>query len=541
MWKGVTEFLENVDQKAAEFAQRRDDHAPSHVAVLDNSEEDDWAVGGSRRASDASVAEAPADANVSALLTSSAPMLKDSLPSPQSQSDGSLDVLVLQQQIATLNRRLSDVQKGAASDNASRGRALQSLQAEYDAVVAKNRSLAIEVDHWQVLSTRAADAQSALEIKLQAAESELADIRTQKQGETSELEHWEHQCAEQQAQMEEQRRELAAATAQARRATESANTARSELSDYRIRSKILLDEKDKQILDLQQNTNGNCTRAEGQHEGRAPDAHSLSHATEMRQAEARIRSLSEQLQQKTDALDAIEGTLRDQQLVNAQLKELLEGEHTAKASVSRALEERLAERQSAIDALEKRLAQLQQTPGNTSTLGVCESPSNAESERRAKELAQLLMEKQSALETKRAEADQWRTRFEVSQQRLREAELVSSAVQRGVDGVSRRAARYTDVASAEAQQTIENESVSKHRVMSLLASKGGWGIGVVNAAVQIDRISLRAGGILRRNSLLRVFMVCYVAILQLYIFIIVSFSSSIPSGNAHEGVPPSGR
>eukprot|EP00744_Colponema_vietnamica_P014651 GILI01020502.1.p1 GENE.GILI01020502.1~~GILI01020502.1.p1 ORF type:complete len:541 (-),score=136.32 GILI01020502.1:52-1674(-) len=535
MWKGVTDFLENVDQKAAEFAHQDGPQPfePQQPASTPQpaEQEEDWDLEPSTGELDLSLHQSKDTPTI------------NTLPSPPTPAPNasSTDVVVLKQQLAALTKKYAEATRQHEVSHADRDKAYFALQGDYDALTAKNRSMAIEVEHWQRAAQGLEEEKSALDVRLSTAEAALTDASTRQAEEGSTLDRWERQCNAQAAELEEQRRELDAANAKAKRAADAAEAVQSELSDYRLRSRISLDDKDRQIQALNaelasakeaaSSVGGREVPVQSPREPPQPQPQVMEELTaKLRTTEERLRSQAELLQQRSNELAKMDESLKAQLLINAQLKELVHGEQAAKASGTRALEATIAERNAAIQSLERKVSQLQ-----TIGAGGGDQPSG-DFERKAKELAQLLMEKQSALESKRAEVDQWRTRYEVSQQRLREAELVSSALNKGPDSSTtsrRQGQRYSDLSSAEAQ---DSEIVSKHKIMTQLAAKGQFGAKVVGVAEHLDRFSLRAGGLLRHNSLLRVFLVCYVIVLQLYMFIVISVSSTIPHGDAHEGV-----
>eukprot|EP00758_Cryptobia_borreli_P006819 Tbor_TRINITY_DN5208_c0_g2::TRINITY_DN5208_c0_g2_i1::g.16539::m.16539 len=353
-----------------------------------------------------------------------------------------------------------------------------------------------------------------------------------------------------------------------------------QLDDYKTKSKMLLNEKERSIEQLEaelQRVANLGTRGEGgddlRHNGRDSeggalytkervDAAVLKAQEDISQQytetifilEEKAAKLQQDLKQKTSSeqnrIDEIEAL----KLHNSQLRDMYEGEQNVNRTTTQKIKKTLEEKEGHIIRLEKTLKELHisnavmrpaaelHSGSDTGVSSGC-GKSYQDVERRARELADALLEKQAALEAKRAEADQWRTRYEVGQQRLREAELVSKAITRGGKssnsaGGSHTGHRYSNdigIAESGGMDSHHGGEFKESRWYSVIASKGSWGRHAAGAASKIDHASLRLGIILRRNSLLRIVVVVYFVLVQLYLFIVLSISPSVPEGTkVHE-------
>lgn len=227
----------------------------------------------------------------------------------------------------------------------------------------------------------------------------------------------------------------------------------------------------------------------------------------------------------------------------AEIKKEYEAERSAHLSTRSRYENMLSEKIEEVAILEKQLARNhhhhnQQNSAN-SIRGATENNNNNESspssndewEKRAKDLAELVMEKQSALELKRNEADQWRSRFETTQQKLREAELMAAVSKGGsrrnnvndIGGTS----SIIDVPGGgslnNADGDVGNETdISKNFLIATLNRKGGkWMNTVINYLRMFDNVVQRFVGGLRRNSLLRLAVAFYVGLVHLWVVILL--------------------
>ena len=200
--------------------------------------------------------------------------------------------------------------------------------------------------------------------------------------------------------------------------------------------------------------------------------------------------------------------------------------------------ERLEKLQKELEAAQKKIV-LNPAGGSSSSSA---SGSSDELERRARDLADLVLEKQTALEAKRAESDQWRTRYEASQCRLREVELLghvaSSSSNNGSDSSSHLRHRAGGRAIFPPNLSDNEGDFESSRFFERMNNRGQWGKKIASTARTIDGLSLTVGRMMRQNSVLRIAVFCYVILLQTWAFFAVAFTS-VPQPDTAGSVPAS--
>jgi len=177
----------------------------------------------------------------------------------------------------------------------------------------------------------------------------------------------------------------------------------------------------------------------------------------------------------------------------------------------------------------------QQQQENTTT-------TSDEWEKRAKDLASLVMEKQTALELQRGEADQWRAKYETTRQKLREAELMA-AVSSSSSSTSKSSHKNNNnttavfIGGTDENNNNEETDISKNFLIANLTRKGNK---TINSIVHYIRkfdigVQLFLGG-LRRNSLLRIAVAFYVFLVHMWVLILL-WNAPLPVGSESQAEP----
>lgn len=534
--QGVTSFLESVDKKAGEIAESQrirggahlDGKSPSDEEV-DSFEEEDFVVD-----PEESSKEQPQPIAVG--------------------GDEQVRVDRLVQSLLTTQRQMEKRHEEATLD---RERRFDALQRNYDALDEFSRASSEKV--------------AALSADLERARNELLVEKRRADEHKSLREHQEEEAArlrDEVAMLADELQRVSANNSsltsevqvlrdERRKLSDQCHQAASELTDYRNRSKHLLDERDKRIAELEQQSLANSGAGGSTKALLSPTVEADLEASKstiarleavcaeqelhLQEAAAKCTMLQQQRSRLECQLGALE--VEKDEIMRAQegYRNEVRDTHYLFDSERRAHSETRQKLKDVAEELEqlKRIA-----VGNDST-AAAKKPSvsdggAAASELRLRELAELLMEKQAALEAKRSEADQWRTRFEVSQQRLREAELLqntlsSSTASSAMYSRGGAGARGVYLQMGEHQETADGGDLSKNRFLGELSRKGPWGAKVVNVAQNLDRVSLRTGTFLKKNSLFRLGIIVYVLLLHFWVFFAVTLSSSMPTGRAEIG------
>jgi len=351
------------------------------------------------------------------------------------------------------------------------------------------------------------------------------------------------------------------AVAQKRAYESQLQAAKADAGDARHRSAAALAEKERELQALRQ-----------QLHDRADSETPTGGASASAAASGRVAQLESRVAEAEGQLTAVRGELTEARSAGDKLRrELNAAKKAAEDAAEQArmaqsmYEGELASHQSTRSRLEgavrdaKEEAQILQRQLNAArrsgagTGGSPNTPSastggdaasgggGSEWERRAKELAELVVEKQAALEARRSEADQWKARYESAQQRIREMELVSlSAVTGGgSNGGSGHRAVHVSGASGDLSKDHAEALMGefgRSQFFGNLSRRGKLGKQLTTAAQHIDGLSLHAGKVLRRSSVLRVAAIVYVIVLQLWAFFAVSLTSVPPA--AADQLPP---
>ena len=582
MWKGVTEFLENVDKTAAVNLSGVSEDNTRAVGGVDGLDTSGHIHDGFRRPSthgsrpeegDDSISfddddddegqhqpRTPTSASASASSTPatrapptlSAPTLPPKvhqqptptsrLPAPPGRHTApSSDVSIesLQEQIRRLV--LDKEQRDAAHESSSRDRDRRylALEADYDAVTARGRGLDVELQHRadEITSLQSEVERLKSETQVSASAGESGSLERARLAE--DLRRSEAAQRELSDQLDEISGKVAGLERGKSRAEESLLAANAALSQYKTQTKMLLDTKSKRVAELEAALSEAATKggdapahtdtaASAEELLQRPDVSALvasmiekREAAAREEADKRAQQTSADLKAAQSTLAEMGDTVRSLQLHNEQLQEMYDDEKRGAEAAAQRFQISLTKHEQEVYELRK-----------ANHVGV--STPNAEKglEAKVQEMATLIMQKQQALEDKRAEADQWRTRFEVSSQRLREAEMVSNAVKLRSADEPRRGGYATDYGNAE--EGRPSSAFRETALFSNIASRGRWGKKVAGAAERIDGFSLTTGSYLRRNSTLRIALLVYIVVLQLYVFIVVSVNSVVQTGSVHE-------
>lgn len=521
--QGVTSFLESVDQRAGEMSRRQENDFPVDHYDEEHAHSQDFAE-----------AAPPATMHATPALETAFAKADDDVKTPAESAKLIQSLLQAQSQLTSRHEKeLAD--KHARYDALEKK--FNDLQAYTREADAKVSELLVALDAAQSSSQRHEEELAAAKSRDQMSEDALQALRAELHATHEEL----HRSLEEKASLAAE----AAATKDMRRRSEAqAEAVQSELNEYRRRVKFLLEEKDRHITNLESSQQQQQQHATTPAAPTAPTVQHSEHvatdyAVQLAAAEERARVLTEQLSTERASTEATRQELIEaaeaRRVLQQQLDEadrLFEAERTSHGetrTLKRQLDDEVASLQKEIS---KRVVPPTGTAGGGQDLGL---------ELRVRELAEMLMEKQAALEARRSEADQWRTRFEVSQQRLREAESLHAAV--SASGPQRvtssgRSARPLFV-DEEANITMAGDvgELGRMKFMRNLSAKGAWGEHVVSAAQGLDKVSLRTGSFLRRNALLRVFLVAYVVMLHMWVFLVLTLSS-VPSDPRHAVGPP---
>lgn len=559
---GVTSFLESVDQKAAVMSGggggRHSPPVPVHDAPFSAASRDADPTNAPRFPATPSTAST--DSLVIGGATSSA---------TASGSSSSVSAAEYAATVQSLLEAQQQAERRYEAAIAERAAAFQALEASYQTLTDFSQSqtaklVAVADDLLKVEHER--DAAMRREAALSASVTQYDAAVAALRHEVATLQH-EHSATAQQRDLlaEEQR----GAREGRRRAEELLQSLSAEFADYKKKTRAVLEEKEALLNAAHKRATIAITN------GTAPDSMADVPSTFRLEME-RLRSVNDALQQECEAASHASAEWEREVRSLQQQRARLEGHLTAAEAQSHELQTRLkaetdvleqqyeaeraahAETRRMLNAQQQELLDLQRRHGPSSSLpqggsggGVGSSAGTSTElcvmEQRVRELGDALMEKQSALEAKRGEADQWRTRYEVAQQRLREAELLQSALHSSASSATASSSshrlnannantRVVYVDPAAAGGGGGDDDVSKHRWMRTLSRRGGgFGEGVVTAARGIDRVSLQAGSVLRHHSLLRVGLIVYVLLLHLWVFVAVTMSGQMPSGDGRGG------
>lgn len=156
--------------------------------------------------------------------------------------------------------------------------------------------------------------------------------------------------------------------------------------------------------------------------------------------------------------------------------------------------------------------------------------SAADWERRAKDLADLVMEKQAALELKRNEAEQWRARYETAQQRLREVELMAAVSSSASSNHHHHQHHHQTVVNIAGDTEsagpgllqMDSTDITKNYLIQTMMRRGGRGAAALCQTVKVwDGWLQRIVGVMRRNSLMRVSVSMYIGLVHLWVLLLL--------------------
>ena len=316
----------------------------------------------------------------------------------------------------------------------------------------------------------------------------------------------QEELAEAEGTVLQQRRELSCVL-QAKESTgESNKLLQLELTTLKVKSRLALDEKDKLLKQLQA---ADVSREDVSQCAHVDAAEVESQRQTIHQLKCSVDEYTRTIEQGKQELGRLERKYEAEKSLAFHEKESSETQLQSLHSTVKHLTFQVEEQNANIILLGKKARQQNSTV------------EYAEVERRCKELAEIVLEKQSALEAKRFEVDQWRTRYELAQQRAREAELLSSALP---TRSNHRALFMDDTNLVEPEE---------NHFFGRLAGRGNIGAKISSVASRLDQASLKTGSVLRRYSSLRIFFVAYVVVLQVWVFVAVSFSSIPTKDNSN--------
>jgi hypothetical protein len=556
MFESVTKFLEKVDQRAGEIAQQREvlqqqlpAHDEIHPQTLDFN-----ASGHARTGSDGSGrgGVVGSDRGVFAASTSQTVPVRRSLApvspvvNPLSTSQVPQSALLPSQQAEVT--RLSDAQLQ------QRDQALLRIQRDYEEMARRAREIATalerkthEVEEAQAARSVAERELEALRRNRQADEAGSATAREQ-------VDVMQAALADSHQQTDALRQDLDIAIAQRRQWEMQAKQAQEELVDQRKRSAAALTEMERRVAAAASGRSpvDSAASAEGLAASAASGAAERAKAAA---ADAKIMELAEELTKArataAEATKAVERAQREAAAAQRAADDAVEqskvsqamytGEVASHQSTRSRLEAALQDAEDEKKLLQKQLLAARNSgaaggsaaggPGAGSSGNANNAPGGAgDWERRAKELAELVIEKQAALEARRNEADQWKARCEMSQQRIREMELVSLSASTGIG--HRAVNMRTDSSAGGGGKDDEREHAEgmlgefgRSQFFGNLSRRGKIGMQLTTVAQHVDGLAMHAGRVLRRSSVLRVAIILYVVVLQLWAFFAVSLSA----------------
>jgi hypothetical protein len=524
---GFTKLLEAVDQRAEQMAV--------------NAGSDEATVGGVPEATPAR--EAP---EARPTLDDSSQAFPSPIDSKGAPLDASIDATQHHRQLAAVLSAKADADRRQEREQLQRDNAMMRLQRDYDAATSAVRDLT-ERDGQHAadiaaVTRRADDAVHAG----QAAGERAAAAEEQHAAALEHAEHLEGAVHEAQHVADAQRQEHEIVAMQKKQLDAQLFRLNNDFADHKAKTALIMADRDQQLERLKTQVSTTSASGDGEISGSAAAKETEGARREIVQlkaaaAQAAIAQaaaggqLTEALQSAAAArseLQAVTSSVADARHASRVAQSMYDGELLSHQSTRSKLEAVIREKEDEVRALEKR------GPRGGAATSPTDAGGSDEWERRAKDLAELVMEKQAALEAKRSEADQWRSRHDMAQQRIREMELVtvsvgsgaasSSLSQRGIAG-GHRAVLIDDGRDGD---TVQGD-FGRSRFFGGLSRRGAWGQGVSQAARQIDSTSLHIGSYLRANSVLRVCVLIYIVLLHLWAFMAIA-TAPVPHGGATE-------
>ena len=556
MFQNLTKFLENVDQRAGEFAAERQQRKSQQQPPTPTGQQQPHQL--QRAASDSaglSLNARRASGKDEDLLDDSAsfptvPIVPPSFTPPPAVT--SVPYSEHRKQIEALLQAQSDAERRVEAANQERDQRQQVLQQDFEKGMQRIKELAslLQSKEKEVEDTKlhnlGLEAQVArLQASKESVEKSLAEARDRLSVLDSEL-------TEAHRRSENTQKQLDVEKLRADQLAQQLTEIQQEFAEYKVKSKKVLSDRNNEISMLHNPVAALPTR---------PTKEVEAEVQQLRDALASKDALLEDLKRQFDLkVKELEQVLSDnskQEARRAELstqvkaaQELFEGEAQAHSETRRSFEALLAERDQQIAKHQKKLADLQKQiegrindtsptssgPDSATTADAVTLPSNeslAQWQQKAKDLADLVMKRQAALEAKRSEADLWRTRFEVSQQRLREVEIMVNAVNSNSNTRHTRSVSIED--EKEVQDSLTGDFARSH-FFSTLSRKGEWGRRVSTAARMIDTVAVRGGIVLRRSSVLRVCFLLYVIGLHVWVFFVMA-TLTVPPTSAGVNEP----
>jgi hypothetical protein len=561
----LTSFLEKMDQSAGEIVAHATNQAtpgrkPSPEAAEGDEQhevdehaegaiEEDPSVAGNRTATQHATAAATA--------------------APTGATDPYAENLILQKKIDTLLKTNAESERKFDRILKDRDARHAALQKDYDTCMARLREAqAAQTDATQRL-TESRTQIHALEHREAGLKERYAELHTRFESCRDSLLRAETQLSDSSEQVKALSREREVSAVELQQLHQQLDRSKAEIQENRAKAQLLIQEKDRTIDSLQrQLSEGNASMGTGAAPGKFLQIQQELEATketlqwlrhQMQQTSASDRQTIEQLQSQVEELKGQLST--SEKLLNSSKAQEEDAQHGVRASMELYNGEVAAHQatrshyESLIAQKDEELVKMRRRVGGAGGAdlviksGQVQELNNAggeypnpqpsqhdvqDLERRCKDLAELVMEKQAALEAKRSEAEQWRTRSELLQQRLREAELLANTIgsgrsscspTMGSGGFGSGGSRAVTIEEDREVQDSLNGDFSRSRFFGTLQRRGAWGQRVAGVAQTLDSVSLKTGTLLRRSSVLRVGVIAYVILLHLWVFIVLSFTS----------------
>ena len=538
LFKGVTNFLETVDQKAGEIASRQQQDA-DHDDDDDEEElefEEDEEHDGDEQAKPARSGntERHVVSNTFPVAPAAAAGDKDSTPASSARS-------------APTSKMIS--QQAYDKAMGDRDARYLALQEDFDKLQAAKKSLERSLEDVQLRYDNEHQKLVSNTAALEALRRQDDDAQEDREKLREELSRLENELTITHQSADAARRSYLIEADGKKKLEGELHQSQSALAEYKAQTRLLLDNKEQQLQQAlarakQQEPDHREVGQQAEHIRlleRRIESLTASKAAADQLVEAQKVDLDKLINQKDAAtseaarqeseLRELSEKLQTTTLELLSVRDLFNNERSAHATTRQFLQD-LNEQQ---DSKTKQKSGQQEPSVTTTETG--NNKALVEAQRRAAELAELLLEKQAGLEAKRSESDQWRTRYEVSQQRLREAEMVGSSIvglapTNSSGSTSARPSHRSGVSRSLFQMEEgaggETDDLRRSRFFGSLSNRGPLGRKLTDVAERLDSVSLRTGGVLRRSSVLRVALIVYIAVLHLWVFVAVSVSSSLP-------------
>jgi DNA repair exonuclease SbcCD ATPase subunit len=571
MLDSVTKFLEKVDQRANEIASQREQLAAANAAGRTLDFEGGAPVSGDMGALPAiasSTHVSPGYGESGGSGSTDGGGVSGGGASGAARAPSGVAALAPLPSVAASDERTRMLE----GQLQQRDQALLRIQRDYEELAMRTREVARELERKAAEADDAAAGRKRVDAELEA----LKEQRTQGESGASELRDevaaLQAAVADANAQAESYRGEMDIAVAQKRSYEGQLQAAKTEVAEARHRSAAALSEKDRELAALRDQLSH--LRAAGgggglqQGSGTGLDGAAAGQGSTLSSAQ-RVSQLEGRVAEAEGQLTAVRGELTEAKTANDRLRRevatarkaaddaaeqarvaqsMYDGELASHQSTRSRLDGALRDAKEECQILQRQLNAARHASSSPTSAdgagsggpGDGKSSGGGEWERRAKELAELVVEKQAALEARRSEADQWKARYESAQQRIREMELVSlSSTPSGGGGVGHRSVHISGSASGDPSKDHAEALMGefgRSQFFGNLSRRGKIGAQITTAAQHIDGLSLHAGKVLRRSSVLRVMAIMYVIVLQLWAFFAVSLTAVPPA--AADQLPP---